>query len=114
MKALCAPAYAPTEVFPVKREDGVFPSHAGAVVAHQHQGLASLLQLHPHVPGTRVQRVLHQLLHHRGGTLDDLAGGDLVDELLGEDPDRHGAGRITENGDTREVLSARCSGLKIG
>src|ERR671919_493036 len=36
-----------------------------------------------------VERVLHELLDHRGGTLDDLAGGDLVDQGVGQSPDRH-------------------------
>ena len=75
---------------PVEREHRVLPSHAGAVVAHQHEGLAALLQLHPHVPGTGVERVLHQLLHHRGGTLDHLAGGDLVGHGVGENGDAAG------------------------
>ncbi len=38
---------------------------------------------------TRIERVLHQLLDHGGGALDDLAGGDLIDELVGEDTNGH-------------------------
>jgi hypothetical protein len=74
----------------VEREHRVLPSHAGPVVAHQHQGLAALLQLHPHVPGAGIQGVLHQLLHHRGGTLDDLARGDLIGHGVREYGDASG------------------------
>ena len=34
-----------------------------------------------------VERVLHQLLHRRGGALDHLAGGDAVDDALRQDAD---------------------------
>ena len=39
-------------------------------------------------PGPRVERVLHELLHHGGGPLHHLAGGDLVDEVVREPLDR--------------------------
>ena len=74
----------------IEREHGVFPAHAGAVVAHQHQGLATLLQLHAHVPGARIERVLHQLLHHGSGALDHLARGDLVGDGVRQDGDTAG------------------------
>ena len=65
-------------------------AHAGAVVAHLDQGLAALLQLHPHVPGAGIERVLHQLLHHRSGALDDLARGDLIGDGVRQDGDAAG------------------------
>ena len=37
----------------------------------------------------RVEGVLDELLDHRGGTLDDLAGGDLVDQVTWELLDGH-------------------------
>ena len=40
---------------------------------------------------TGVQAVFYELLNDGGGTLDDLACGDLVYELTGEDTDRHRA-----------------------
>jgi hypothetical protein len=35
----------------------------------------------------RIERVFHQLLHHRGGPLDHLASGDLISDAVGEDAD---------------------------
>ena len=52
------------------------------------QGGAAILDLHPHPPGTGVDRVLDQLLHHRGRPLHDLARGDLIDQRVGEPPHR--------------------------
>src|SRR5690606_354868 len=48
------------------------------VVAHPQQLDAALLDVHVDAPGAGVLAVLQQLLGHRGGTLDHLAGGDLV------------------------------------
>jgi hypothetical protein len=39
--------------------------------------------------GAGVEAVLDQLLGDRGGTFHHLAGGDLVDQLVGQDTDRH-------------------------
>ena len=54
------------------------------VIAHPHQLDPPLLQLDadPHRP--RIQRILHQLLHNRCRSLDDLAGSDLIGDLIGE------------------------------
>ena len=38
----------------------------------------------------RIDRVFHQLLHDARRPLDDLAGGDLVDQRLWKSVDRHG------------------------
>ena len=43
------------------------------------------------------KRVLDQLLDHRGRTLDDLSGGDLIDQIGRKNPDRH-AGPATAKG----------------
>jgi hypothetical protein len=43
--------------------------------------------LNANARGTGVQRVLQQLLHHRRGTLDHLAGGDLVGDSFGKNVD---------------------------
>ena len=48
-----------------------------------------LLHLDLDLGGARVQGVLQQLLHHRGGPLHHLAGGDLVDQLGFEWMDAH-------------------------
>ncbi len=48
---------------------------------------AALAHLDADPLGARVERVLDQLLHHRGGPLDDLAGRDLVDQVVGQQAD---------------------------
>src|SRR6266511_3412446 len=42
-----------------------------------------------------IERILEQLLQRGGGTLDDLAGGDLVDQLIGECADRGHRDQLT-------------------
>ncbi len=59
-----------------------FPARdPAAVVAHPDQPDPALLQVHAYPARTGVDAVLDQLLDHRGGTLDHLAGGDLTDQL---------------------------------
>ena len=72
----------------VEREDGVFPSHATAVVTHLDQHLAAVFQLDPYVAGACVERILDQFLDDRRRTLDHLARGDLVCDGVGQDGDR--------------------------
>ena len=48
---------------------------------HGDQRAAGLLELDGDVARAGVERVLDQLLDHRGGPLDHLAGGDLVGDL---------------------------------
>ena len=50
-----------------------------AIVGHAHQFRAAFFHRHVDPPGSRVDRVLHQLLDDAGRTFNDLAGGDLVD-----------------------------------
>ncbi len=65
----------------------VVPPHAAAVVLHEDAPLSPGNKLHRDSGGSRVQGVLHQLFHHRGGPLDDLARGDLVDQVVGQHSD---------------------------
>jgi hypothetical protein len=48
-------------------------------------------ELHAHAAGARVETVLEELLQRRRGPIDDFAGGDLVDEKLGQHFDRRHA-----------------------
>ena len=66
-------------------QHGIVAHHAASVVGDLDQLLAARLDLNANARGTGVQRVLQQLLHHRRGTLNHLAGGDLVGNSLGED-----------------------------
>ena len=45
------------------------------------------LDLDANAGGSGVQRVLQQFLHHRGGPVHHLAGGDLVGNLVGKNAD---------------------------
>ena len=65
---------------------------AAAVVADADQAHAALFQVDVDAARTGIERVLHQFLDHGRRALDDLAGGDLVDEGVGELADRHGVG----------------------
>src|SRR5690606_14674963 len=65
-------------------------ANAGAVIGDADQALAALLDLDGNRASPRVERVLDELLHHRGGTLDHLPGGDLVGDLGGQHTYRHG------------------------
>ena len=67
---------------------------AAPVVADADQAGAALLQVDVHPPGTGIQRVFDQLLDHRRRALDHLAGGDLVDQGVGERADLHSGAAI--------------------
>ncbi len=54
-----------------------------------------------------VEGVLDQLLDDRGGALDHLAGGDLVDEFAGKDTDGHGVQVYTATVTLRRAARAR-------
>ena len=69
---------------------------AAAVVAHADQADAAFLQVDLDAARAGVERVLHQFLDHGRRPFDDLAGGDLVDQGVGELADghvRHGAAK---------------------
>ncbi len=64
-----------------------------AVVTHAQQFDTAAFQLHCNVRRTGVQAVFQQLFQGRSGALDDLSGGDLIDEQVGQQPDGgHGVG----------------------
>ena len=63
---------------PLEREDRIVSFHAAAVIADANELAAAVLDVDVDGRGTGIDGVLHQLLHRRRGTLDHLAGGDLV------------------------------------
>ena len=71
----------------LEREARVDLVHPGAVVGHADARDAAGLDLYTNLRGPRVERVLDELLHDAGGSLDDLAGCDLVGEVVREAPD---------------------------
>ena len=62
---------------------------AAAVVGDADEGEAALADLDGDVRGAGVERVLDQLFDDGGGTLDDLAGGDLRRFVRRQHADRH-------------------------
>ena len=60
---------------------------AGAVVLDLHALGAAGSSMHGDRLRAGVERVLEQLLQHRGRALDDFAGGDLADQQLRQDAD---------------------------
>jgi hypothetical protein len=70
------------------RASGVGALDAAPVVGHADPLDAAFVERDGNRPRTRVQAVLQQLLHHRGRSLDDLAGRDLADQRIGKKVDR--------------------------
>jgi hypothetical protein len=68
---------------------------AAAVVLDDDAAHAAGHQLDEDIPGAGIQRVVHQLAHDRGRALDDLAGGDLADQLVGQFADRAARGQVS-------------------
>ena len=70
----------------------VVAHHAAAVVGDADEAPAACLNLDEDARGAGVERILQQFLDHGGGAVDDLAGGDLVGHLIGENVDAAHAG----------------------
>ena len=64
-------------------ERELVPGDAAAVVADADQLDAAFFELDQDRLAAGVERVLEQLLEHRGGAFDDFAGGDLADQEVG-------------------------------
>src|SRR5262249_58617700 len=62
-------------------------AHAGAVVGDADEVPAGVPELDADGAGVGVEGVLDELLHHRGRPLDDLAGGDLVHQVIWQPAD---------------------------
>ncbi len=69
---------------PRKGRSEVLGVHAASVVDDLDGRSARVLNEHRHLRSPRIQGVLHQFLHNRCRALDDLAGGNLIGDLLGE------------------------------
>ena len=68
---------------PFECETDFVRGNAAAVVADPDQRRAAMIELDLDARRVRVERVLHEFLDDRRRPLDDLAGGDLTDELVG-------------------------------
>ncbi len=67
---------------PLEGQQRVVVCHAAAVVDHADHALAARFNLDAHGTCAGIERVLEQLLHHRGGPLDHLARGDAVGDCF--------------------------------
>jgi len=76
-----------------------------AVVAHANEGGAASLDVDGDARRARVERVLDELFDDARGTLDDLAGGDLVRELVAQLVDARG--RLQATGSRLEASGSR-------
>jgi hypothetical protein len=76
---------------PGQREVNLVGAHPHAVVAHADELAPGVLEIHSDGRAAGIDGVLHQLLHDRRRALHHLAGGNLVDEMVGQTMDaRHG------------------------
>ena len=77
----------------LEREARVGRAHAAAVVRDGDEIATAVAHLDADPRGAGVERVLDQLLHHRGRALDHLAGGDLIDQRTRQQADPLARGR---------------------
>jgi hypothetical protein len=68
-------------------EQGVVAAHAHAVIGHANEAASAGLDFNGQARGLGVQGIFHQFFDHAGRAFDDLAGGDLVGHLLGQQTD---------------------------
>ena len=72
---------------PFERQQRIVAHHAAAVIGNANELAAAALD-RDHDPGRAgIERILQQLLDHRCRPVDDLAGGDLIGHLVGENAD---------------------------
>jgi hypothetical protein len=76
---------------PCQRQRQLVAGDAMAVVADPDQPRTAVLDLDLDAAGASVQGVVHQFADHGGRPFDHFARGNLVDQGIGQDFDRHGA-----------------------
>src|SRR6202041_3642141 len=70
----------------LESQQRVIMVHAAAVIGHADHALAARFDLDANRVRARIEGVFKQLLHHRRGTLDHLAGRDSVRDVLRQYP----------------------------
>jgi hypothetical protein len=71
-----------TSGVPNYRHPRVLWRHSGAIVRDDNPLSAAVLKLNADFGGTSVDSVLKKFFNNTGGPLNDLAGRDLIDEIL--------------------------------
>ena len=74
---------------PGNRDRKFVRGHAAAIVTYAYQPNATAFDINFYPMRTGIKAVFHELFDDRSRSLDDLAGGDLIDEFAGEDTDWH-------------------------
>jgi hypothetical protein len=57
------------------------------IILDAHQGSTAVTKLHFDPRRAGIERIFHELLHHRSRPLDDLASGDLIGDPVRKDAD---------------------------
>ena len=70
---------------PLKGEQRVITHHAGAVICQADEFSAASLDVDADSGRARVESIFEQLFDHRGWTVDNFSGRDLVRHLIGKD-----------------------------
>jgi hypothetical protein len=98
-----------------EREPRVVPIHATPVIGDAHEGAPALFDGDIDRGRPRIEGVLHQLLHHRRRTLDDLSGGDLVGDGTRQNVDARHPESYRARSTTRRgavMLTNRLAGIQ--
>jgi hypothetical protein len=69
---------------PFKSKPGISLGHTLTVINHLNKRTPRIGYHDRHTAGTCINRVLHQYLDHRGGTLDNLSCSNLVCDRIGQ------------------------------
>ena len=94
---------------PLQAQPRVLRAHADAVVLDPDEPLAAVLDGDGDARRLGVDGVLDQLLDHRGRPLDDLTGGDLVGQIVGQLADAAHAYHHPERRNHRSMAIAALS-----
>ena len=63
---------------PFKAQNGLVRRHSATVVNDLNQGPSGILDHHGNLVGSGIHGILHQLLHHRSRSLNDLSGSNHI------------------------------------
>jgi hypothetical protein len=69
---------------PFKGEERLITGHATSIITNTNTVVSARFQRDKDIDSSGVDGVVNELSHHRGGTLNNLTGGDLVDNYIRE------------------------------
>ena len=71
------------------RQGQLFGCHALAVIGDRQQCPPTIAQIDVHPRSASIQRIFHQFLERGRRPFDHLTGGNLIDQVLGQDAQGH-------------------------